>query len=538
MLKIMVDPERQKLNGEESLLKSPDGVRVTFPNPELLRAYSLDSGMLSTLSFAERISGIRERTLGDVSLDGQLFNSARMSLIIEPDRDVRGKRPTAILRTDLQLGPQESAISQFQSASFRKSTGQSERIEEEPLEMIRDVFSDDPLVNEAGIISAIYTKRILYIYQESLSRENLLTMPLVVLQLWDKDAGSGSISISLVSWGRYHQAWKANYEAVTTSAKEDGWEFDLADADRWRFNESVGIDTYDPKAFNQSLAFYEKVFPQLIKTLYQTEGLTAPSLSWAVESPLVFTDKERVTFADIGGQEKAVSYLQALVASAKLGNRVEPVLFVGPPGFGKSSLAESFATEAGAPFIKKTSNDLLGSATEESIKGLIRAGYLEAKAAAIRGNGKAVFCLENMEFILGANGRLHDFLINEMDAWISDEVIFVATSNSPEQLHPGIIDRSTIVSVLPPGKEGMKEILQVHVAKVAKIAGQDIFSAVDLSRVAENLRARGVSGRRTRKLLSEVYLLSRQHGQIIDTDFFLGILDMLIPERRLGFGKA
>lgn len=325
---------------------------------------------------------------------------------------------------------------------------------------------------------------------------------------------------------------------MVAPVKEDGWEVDLADADRWRFNESVGIDTYDPKTFNRSLAFYEKVFPQLIKTLYQIEGLTVPSLSWAVESPLLFTDKERVTFADIGGQEKAVSYLQALVASAKSGNRVEPVLLVGPPGFGKSSLAEAFAAEQGAPFIKKTSNDLPGSVTEESVKGLIRAGYLEAKAAAVRGNGRAVFCLENMEFVLGANGRLHDFLINEMDAWISDDVIFVATSNSPEHLHPGIMDRSTIIQVLPPSKEGMKEILQVHVAKVAEIVSQDIFSAVDLGKVAEILRTRGVSGRRTRKLLSEVYLLSRQHGQAIDTDFFLGIVDMLIPERRLGFGKA
>lgn len=532
---MVIDSDQPRPDQTEVASQTPEGVRVTFVSPELLRAYILDpqtSQRASTL--AERMSGIREIRLGEFPLDGKFFQSTYFTLVIEPDKDPRGQKPTAIIRADLKLGPMHSELTVLQAD--RASNPDMRKSDDDSLPL-ENVFENIPF-QETPDMSLTEWSRNLRFISRPIEREVFYRTPLALLQLWDKDVGVGLISLSLVNWGRFSMDWRERFSDLERKTLE-GWEVDSDEADRWQFRQPVGVEVHDLGAFRESLTFYGRAFNRILQALYQSEGLATPNLNLVIEPPLIFREEDIVRFEDIGGQADAVQFLRAQAHLAKSGIRVEPVILVGPPGFGKSSLTQAFATELGVPMIKKTSNDLPPEVTEEGVKRLLRAGYLEAQAAAKRIGGRAVYCLENLEFILlGSNGRLHDFMINEMDRWVSDEVVLMITTNDPNRIHGGIMDRGRVILVAQPDRQGMREIVQIHTAKIAKILGRDIFSGLDLDRVAARLRDRGISGRGTKKLLNDVYSISRQQGQAITTDLFLSLLDSLIPQRRIGFSNT
>lgn len=539
----------------EETAKQPEGISVNFTNSEALRAFILSPEKPGKTTLAERIAGIREIPLGEFRLDGQLFQSVGFTLVVEPDRDPRGQRPTAIIRADLALGPADTALAQFQATKARGERPESYLDWDGKLaQKTKKIFpGQENIDDDQAYLSYVQwtnnTSRFSLYRNSELLRDIDDKMPLALLQIWDQDAGYGSISMSLLSW-RYAKEWgnrslqnqaaELERQIAKGSVSGDYREPVMDEVDRWQFTQPVGIDVYDPQRFAAALAFYQEAIVGTIQAIYQTEGLTAPSLRLEIEPPLVFKDEEQVTFAEIGGQKMAVMFLKSLADAEKHGQRLidQALLLSGPAGNGKTKMTKALASELGAPMVVKTTNDLPPKFTDADVISLLEAGFWEAKATARRGGGKAVYCLEQIEVFLGQqdeHGRLHDFLMNTIDEWVQDkEVVLVLTSNNPERLHEGIPSRCQRVDVPLLGREGVIETLQIWADKLVKLTGQrDVFGDVDWDEIA--FRMMRSSGRDLKHFLSKAYYLREVQSRLgghwlpIDTEFLVVVAQKRTP---------
>lgn len=535
-------PRLERHGGEENQLPS-DGVRLTFASPELLYAYILSPKRPTDTTLAERISGIRETPLGEFSLDGSLFTSVKFTLVVEPDKDPRGQRPTAIIRADLQLGEQDSALLRMQTATPNRTVHKVTSEEQDNTDYdyipgssdyfyaLAHDFVDNPS-KQQELYFVGYGKTVARIYGE-LPDSGLQKVPLALLQIRDPEIDTGSISISLFSYGRYAMDFRTR-DNQTARAISDGLQVDPADGETWHFTGPVGVDVSDEKEFNKSLAFFEKAFSTTVSAIYRHEGMPIPSVRLEVEPPLVFEQEEK-TFADVGGQHDAVTRLKGIGASEKNGivilTQGRCVLLEGPYGYGKSSMVEALSHELGIPLIVKTSLDIPRKG-EIDIISLFQSWFLDAKAAAKRSGGKAILSPERLEVFLN-NPITQDIFLNLLEEWQEDpEVLVVATSNEPFMLDEGMRNRFTEIPVPRPHKAGLREILEISVAKIAKVIGRNIFSDVDLDEIAERWDTnRSINVRKIEQILGAVSSLSRLRGLPITTDFLLG----LIPSQRLGF---
>ncbi len=508
------------------------GIGIRFSNPEVLRAFILDPKTLNKPStLAERMSGIREVPLGEVPLGGDLFKSAKFTLVVEPDRRPRTEigRSTAIIRTDITLGQADSNLKKLQLGRIRQKVTRKEP--EDALDLpIPDENQDVYFVPWSRNTFRIVGKK--RVYDKGSEK-----FPLVLLQVWDTDVGAGSVSISLLSNVEYSENWN-DQNKFDEQARKLSVEIDPDNADRWIFFEPVGVSTYDPQRFRESLEFYERAFFLAMGYLYKSEGMEMSDTLHVIESPMILGDQKMIGFEDVGGQDKAVHYLRQFADLEKRGKTVyipgmkRAILFAGPPGNGKSTLAEAFANDLGAPLLRKTTRDLIGVGGD--IVRLVESSLLEAKAEASRTGCKAVLCFEQLEAFLGQNQIAHDYFLNTMDKWLHDsQVILIATSNSPNLLHEGITSRFEVLSILPPNEKGIKEILEIQVKKIAQALGSNVFADVDLDRLARRLTsAKDLSGRDIAQFLSNSYLLTRR-GRLseLNTETLL----QMIPDRRTGF---
>lgn len=486
----------QEPSQEESEARNPEGVKLHFANPELLRGFILDPQSMRARGIAEQMSGIREVVLGEYPLDGGLFKSAKVILVIEPDRSARAGNPSAVIRTDLNLGTQESKLKQLQqqradNPEIGKYHG--------PVSS-EDIFTGIPFLEESGIRMHHYSRNMAWIFHPFV-REDLAesTQPLVVLQVWDKDLGVGSLSISLFSYKRFYEDWRDRFMELRRR-ENDQWEVDADESDRWQFRQPVGIPTHEAEKFQHALETLETAFRVAVDSLYKSEGVPVPNLDLVVEPPLIFKEESEVTFTDIGAQARAVEALKAKAYQEKTGTLRLPqgrsVLLEGPPGNGKTSLVKAFASELEAPLVRKTSLDLPSQVTEETMRNFLAAGFLEAKAAAKKTGGRAVYCIEGVDTFL-QTAILQDFFLNSLDVWEQDpEVVTMITTNNLQKLIPAIISRCAGLSIQPPNREGIKEILQVHLPKVSRLVGKNLFEVINLEQVAQRLATiSGLSGR-------------------------------------------
>lgn len=401
-------------------------------------------------------------------------------------------------------------------------------------------FLDLPFPDEQqGVMLIPWSRNTFRLLDKVIYAQNNDESPLVVLQIWDKDVGSGSFSISLVSFNRYSESWRELY-GIDEESRKLGFEIYPDLVDQWNFLGPVGIDTDNPEKFNEAIKFYQKAFSIAMRSLYESEEVNMPDLLCEIEPPMILGEQKATSFSDIGGQSDAVRYLQQFADSEKRGETMvvpgtkRAILFAGPPGNGKSTLAEAFANDLGAPLLRKTTRDLIGSGGD--IIKLLSSSILEAKAAAMRTNGKAVLCFEQLEAFLGENLVAHDYFLNTMDEWSKyPEVVLLATSNSPDSLHEGIISRFEVLPILPPNESGIKEILAIQVGKIVQALGNNVFANVDLDRLAKRMTnaIKSWSGRDIAQLLSNTYLLTRR-GQLseLNTETLL----RMIPDRHsVGF---
>lgn len=561
--------EQDRLPGDEGT-PVEDPIRIQFTNPDLLLAFITDPNRPGgKVTYAERKAGVREVSLGEYQLDRELFQSVTFSLVIEAGAGEE-KAPTVIVRADVALGDAPSALKLFQ----QNKAGYIQPPPKESLDYMGEVSrvlemsevsraltnSEFPLGGWSNNTGRMYTRQ---------SEKDTMS-PLTLLQLWEKDAGINTVSISLMNYHVYDTTLEQKYtnadrasvirqleERKKVHRQGDPWPTitalseDVKDVDAiWDFSTPVGIQTNDPEQFQKAVHFYETAFSEILTALYKTEGKPVPAVNFEIEPPALLREDEQLTmFSDVIGQDKAVESLQAIVEAEKNGEKTSPkpvFLLEGPPGNGKTTLLHATANELGAPLIIVTPRSLSSGASGVEFINLLESAYFQAKSEARKaGNRKAVFGIEDPEAMLGQDGQIHQMFTHLMDEWSTDkdaDVLVIATTNFPRILLPAILDRFTILDVFAPqNTKNVEAIMTRLLAKLARQVGRsDLLSEdVDLESVADKLKTKpDFSGRDILNFLINVYRIRRSESQRVghwlpmDTEF---LLEKIPTVRTFGF---
>jgi cell division protease FtsH len=240
-----------------------------------------------------------------------------------------------------------------------------------------------------------------------------------------------------------------------------------------------------------ALLFYVMVLRPL-----RAQGGPGNVLAFGRSRPrIVGKEHTGVRFDDVAGIDEAkaevkevIEFLRNPSKFTEIGGRIpRGILFVGPPGAGKTLLAKAIAGEADAPFYSISGSDFV-----EMYVGVgasrVRDLFRQAKETA-----PCIVFLDEVDAVgrrrgSGVGGG-HDereqtlnAILVEMDGFDTNEnVIVIAATNRPDTLDPALLrpgrfDREVVISL--PDVKGRYEILRVH-ARHVKLADD-----VDLHRVA------------------------------------------------------
>jgi transitional endoplasmic reticulum ATPase len=202
-----------------------------------------------------------------------------------------------------------------------------------------------------------------------------------------------------------------------------------------------------------------------------------------------------INYDDVGGMEDTIRQLREMVELplrypelfTRLG--VDPpkgVLLHGPPGTGKTRLAQAVANESDAAFFTINGPEIMGSAYGESERRL-REVFEEAQRSA-----PAIVFIDEIDSIAPKRGqvsgeaekRLVAQLLTLMDGLQSrSNLVVIAATNRPDAIdealrRPGRFDREIILGV--PDEKGRREILGIHTR------GMPLGEGVDLNEIARS----------------------------------------------------
>lgn len=218
-----------------------------------------------------------------------------------------------------------------------------------------------------------------------------------------------------------------------------------------------------------------------------------------------------ITFADVAGEDEAkeslseiVNYLHDPKKYQEIGASMpKGILFVGPPGTGKTMLAKAVAGESHVPFFAMS-----GSEFVEMFVGLgaskVRDLFKQAKEKA-----PCIVFIDEIDAIgekrsnqIGGNDEREQTLnqlLTEMDGFESNNgVVILAATNRPEALdpaltRPGRFDRRVPVEL--PDLKGREAILKVHAKKVK------MDEDIDFNKIAR--MSSGASGAELANIINE-----------------------------------
>jgi len=200
-----------------------------------------------------------------------------------------------------------------------------------------------------------------------------------------------------------------------------------------------------------------------------------------------------VNYDDVGGMGDTIRQLQEMVELPlrypelfrRLG--VDPpkgVLLHGPPGTGKTRLAQAVANESDAEFFIINGPEIMGSAYGESEKRL-REVFEEATRAA-----PSIVFIDEVDSIAPKRSEVHGeaekrlvaqllTLMDGLDA--RTNLVVIAATNRPDAIdealrRPGRFDREIVIGV--PDEKGRREILAIHTR------GMPLGQGVELNELA------------------------------------------------------
>lgn len=209
-------------------------------------------------------------------------------------------------------------------------------------------------------------------------------------------------------------------------------------------------------------------------------------------------------FSDVAGMEEIKSLMQKKIINVlKYPERAKKfkiqipngMLLYGPPGCGKSFIAEKFAEEAGYNYVFVKSSDLASIYVHGSQE---KIGTLFAEA---RKNAPTILNFDEFEALVpnrskinnsSESGEVNEFL-SQMNNCGKDRIFIIASSNRPDLIDPAILRKGRIdrvVFIPVPDKEARQGLFEIHMKD--RPASDDI-DYVRLAEITENFVASDIA---------------------------------------------
>ena len=278
----------------------------------------------------------------------------------------------------------------------------------------------------------------------------------------------------------------------------------------------------------------------------QMQGSGNRALSFGKSRARLHSENQtKVTFEDVAGVDEAkealeevIQFLKAPKKFERLGGTIpKGVLLVGPPGTGKTMLAQAVAGEADVPFYSISGSDFVEmfvGVGASRVRDLFETGKKNAPCIIFIDELDAVGRHRGAGIGGGHDEReqtLNQLLVEMQGFEASEGVILIAATNRPDVLDPALLrpgrfDRQIIVDL--PDVRGRKAILAVHTKQPYKLA-EDVNLEI-LARATP-----GFSGADLKNMANEAALLAaRRDKEQIDMNCFDEAKDRVLmgPERR------
>jgi len=237
-----------------------------------------------------------------------------------------------------------------------------------------------------------------------------------------------------------------------------------------------------------------------------------------------FADADKVTFADVAGQDEAIRELREIKdfladpeRYAALGARVpRGILLYGPPGCGKTMLGKALASETNAAFFSVTASDFASSFTGQGAT-RVRELFSEARQMA-----PAILFIDEIDTLgrTRLRGRGDDGagqqdeqalnqILTELDGFTpTTGILVLGATNRPDVLDPALLrpgrfDRSVALEL--PDAKGRLAILAVHAADKTMQPGVRLESIAD--------KAHGLTGADLANIMNEAALFAVRAGR-------------------------
>ena len=315
----------------------------------------------------------------------------------------------------------------------------------------------------------------------------------------------------------------------------------------------INYNVKPPSKFPQGLLIFGTTVVPLLIFLglmiflsRQMQGSGNRALSFGKSRARLHSENQtKVTFEDVAGVDEAkealeevIEFLKAPKKFERLGGKIpKGVLLMGPPGTGKTMLAQAVAGEADVPFYSISGSDFVEmfvGVGASRVRDLFETGKKNAPCIIFIDELDAVGRHRGAGIGGGHDEReqtLNQLLVEMQGFEASEGVILIAATNRPDVLDPALLrpgrfDRQIVVDL--PDVRGREAILKVHTKTPYKLAEN-----VNLEILAK--ATPGFSGADLENMANEAALLAaRCDKEEIDMMCFDEAKDRVLmgPERR------
>lgn len=243
----------------------------------------------------------------------------------------------------------------------------------------------------------------------------------------------------------------------------------------------------------------------------------------------------QITLADVHGQPQAVAALEQVVVDLqdwRAGAIVWPdvvrsFLLIGPPGTGKTMLAEALAGSARVPLIKTSYSDC----QRRGHQGDMLAALHKAAEQAIR-SAPSVFFVDEVDSFHVRGGR-HDsgYIIGVVNGLLTlidrlsatEGVVLIAATNDAQRVDPAVIRHGRFdrhLRIGPPDRAGLRGMLQANLP-------QGLLTGVEIDGLVDQIL--GLSGASVAALLRDARTRARAARRPLAADDVAAAADAYAP---------